>query len=160
MSTRVALGAAAGIAVLLTLSGCSGNASSRALEPAPVAVTVTATPEPVEAPAEPVAEPAPVPSPTEAGPNPLDLTVTLYGTDAIFSWTTGGLNMHQTTGQTGPFSYTIPFDPTGYLDQVVNANVVSQSGDAGCKVTRGDFVMIDNTDPGQTFVSCIKTYSY
>lgn len=84
---------------------------------------------------------------------PESVTVTLYGTDASFTWQDQD-GIHQQEGQDGPFR----FELSRYETVYVNVAVFTTNADAGCRVTFGDQVLLDNTLPNQTAATCSESF--
>jgi hypothetical protein len=132
---------AAALLAVVALTGCTGPR-----RPALTAATPTS-----EAPGDVIEVPQPTPTSQPV------VTVTLMGTDAMFTWISPGGNMHQIGPQDGPVTYTFAYYPLS--KSIVSANVVAMKNrDAACKVTLPDGrVAIENTQPGQTMASCNGT---
>lgn len=129
-----------GAALLLSLTAC-GSAHDLANLPEPTA-TVEVVPE---------VSPEPTPT-TSPAPVPTELTVTLYGTDATFIYSADGSTIQQLEHQTGPFVFTMPYDGSPVF---VNASAgYGGTADVGCKVTVGDRVLMDKTEPNQIAAMC------
>lgn len=149
------------VAAVLALSGCTVAVSPSAAELA--TRTPAATPATTErsVPTTTTTSPAtPSFSPLIPSSTPLPerhIVVTLYGTDATFTWTDVNGQLHQRSAQNGPVSYELRVDAYG-TPVTVNANVFTMHGDAKCEAKLDTFTVATNMADGQTAASCLKTF--
>lgn len=97
----------------------------------------------------PTAEPAPV---APVAPVPTVAVITFYGSDIqVIGGTYDAAFASEDRGRVvGPYTVEIPLN-TGFYWGAVSWN---GANDAGCTVTVGDRVVIDNTGPGQMSANC------
>lgn len=133
------------IALAFALAGCVSVAEPVAL-PTAHAVEVTATPEPV-------AEPTPTPEAVPVAPAVTEAVITFYGSDIqVIGGTYDDTFASEDRGRVAaPYEVRVPLG-VGFYWGAVSWN---GANDAGCKVTVGDRVVIDNTGPNQMSANCV-----
>lgn len=138
------------------LTGCE----SATAEPDPtpsrnVEASAFASPAPTPSPTPTSTPTAPSPLPPTVAPTPLptEAVITFYGSDIqVIGSTYDDTPASEDRGRVvGPYAVSVPLG-VGFYWGAVAWNGVA---DAGCKVTVGDRVVLDNTGPNQTSAMCI-----
>lgn len=131
-------------AALLLVTGCSSSSAEPRADytPGPVR-SFSPSPAPVATPTTEPAEPA----------EQVDIVITFYGSDIqVLGSTYDDTPATEDRGRV-PDGYQVVIPPdTGFHWGAVSWN---GEADAGCTVTQGDTVLLDNSGPDQTSASCV-----